>query len=137
MKPQGLHIDWSGPATQPGEYYVCNSLWPFTDFTLENGATRVVPGSHRWSLNPQDAPIDPMEKHPDEIQLVAPLGTVVIFNSHLWHGACENRSNAMRGNVTSYWCRWTWPHAEAATNRLTREAANRLGQALYLFDPPA
>ena len=43
---QGLHADWSG-AVEPGDYYVCNSIWLLSDFTRENGATRVVPKSHR------------------------------------------------------------------------------------------
>ena len=43
---QGLHADW-GEGVAPGDYRVCNSIWLITDFTGENGATRVVPGSHR------------------------------------------------------------------------------------------
>ena len=39
---QGLHADW-GTGVEPGDYYVCNSIWLLSDFTEQNGATRVVP----------------------------------------------------------------------------------------------
>jgi hypothetical protein len=134
---QGLHIDWSGPATEPGDYYVCNSIWPLADFTEENGATIVIPGSHRWARNPDATTDELFADHPQQIQLVAPVGTVVIFNSHLWHGAAANRSNAFRPNLTSYWCRRRWPHAPVGPNRLSHEAAARLSEAAQcFFDPP-
>src|SRR4051812_16112942 len=82
---QALHADWRG-AVEPGDYYVCNSIWLLDDFTEENGATRVVPGSHRSRQVPNQAMQDPKTTHPDEIKLLAPAGTVVIFNSHTWHG---------------------------------------------------
>ena len=52
----------------------------------ENGPTRVVPGSHRSGKHPQDVMKAPEEAHPDEINLIGTAGTVVVFNSHLWHG---------------------------------------------------
>ena len=39
-----FHADWRS-GVEPGDYYVCNSMWLLDDFTVENGATRVVPGS--------------------------------------------------------------------------------------------
>ena len=45
---QPLHADFGGPVPPPG-YQVCNSIWLLDDFTADNGATRVVPGSHRAS----------------------------------------------------------------------------------------
>lgn len=49
---QGLHADW-GEAVAPGAYQVCNSIWLLDDFTPDNGATRVVAGSHRSGKMPQ------------------------------------------------------------------------------------
>lgn len=86
---QGLHADWSGPVA-PGDYYVCNSIWLLDDFTAENGATRVVPGSHRSGKVAHEVMDDPAATHPEEILLIAPAGTVVIFNSHVWHGGTRN-----------------------------------------------
>ena len=51
----------------------------------------------------------PYEQDPQEIKLIGAAGTVVIFNSHLWHGATLNRSSADRPNVTSFWCRREGP----------------------------
>lgn len=101
---QALHADW-GSGVAPGDYFVCNSIWLLCDFTKENGGTRVIPGSHLSGKRPQDVLADPMATHPDEIQLVAPAGTVVIFNSHLWHGGTLNKSNQPRPALHSYFCR--------------------------------
>ena len=92
---QGLHVDWPG-AVAPGEYQIANSIWMLDDFTPENGATRVVPGSHRWGQVPRDALADPAAPHPDEVLVTGTAGTCVVFNSHLWHGGTLNRSNAPR-----------------------------------------
>ena len=101
---QALHTDWGRPVT-PGEYQVCNSIWLLDDFTAGNGATRVVPGSHRLGRLPRDAMPDPAAAHPDQVQLIAPAGTVVIFNSHLWHGGTRNRTGRPRRALHSYFTR--------------------------------
>jgi ectoine hydroxylase-related dioxygenase (phytanoyl-CoA dioxygenase family) len=101
---QALHADWGGPV-EPGSYQVCNSIWLLDDFTADNGATRVVPGSHRLRAMPRDAIADPAATHPDEVELIAPAGTVVIFNSHLWHGGTRNRTGRPRRALHSYFTR--------------------------------
>lgn len=101
---QALHVDWNG-SVPPGEYQVCNSIWLLDDFTEENGATRVVPGSHRWQTTPRDGMEDPCSRHPQEVILTAPAGTVVVFNSHTWHGGTLNRSLHPRRALHSYFCR--------------------------------
>lgn len=101
---QGLHADWSGPVA-PGDYYVCNSIWLLDDFTEFNGATRVVPGSQRSGQIPQAAMPDPTQPHPNEVLLTAPAGTVVIFNSHTWHGGTLNRTDRPRRGLHSYFTR--------------------------------
>jgi len=52
---------------------------------------------------------DPSDPHPDEVLLLAPAGTVVIFNSHLWHGGTLNRSTQPRRAMHSYFCRRDLP----------------------------
>jgi ectoine hydroxylase-related dioxygenase (phytanoyl-CoA dioxygenase family) len=100
---QALHAE-GGPAG-PGPYQVCNSIWLLDDFTIDNGATRVVPGSHRLTVSVRDVMADPAAAHPDEVKLTAPAGTVVVFNSHLWHGGTLNRTSRSRRAVHSYFTR--------------------------------
>ena len=88
---QALHTDWSEPVPA-GQFRVCNSIWLLDDFTADNGPTRVVPGSHQRGALPKDEMPDPAAPHPHEVTLQAPAGTVVIFNSHLWHGGTLNRT---------------------------------------------
>ncbi len=101
---QSLHADWGGPV-RAGDYQVCNSIWLLDDFTVSNGATRVVPGSHRFGRAAREALDDPSAGQPDEVRLIAPAGTVVVFNSHLWHGGTENRSDRPRRALHSYFTR--------------------------------
>ena len=93
---QALHTD--GPQQIPGiapspadsskRFYACNSIWLLSDFTPENGATRLVPGSHK-SGHPRkhldDAP------YPDEVLVQGNAGTVFVFNALTWHGGTVNR----------------------------------------------
>jgi ectoine hydroxylase-related dioxygenase (phytanoyl-CoA dioxygenase family) len=81
---------------------VCNSIWLLDDFTPENGATRVVPGSHRRGTMPGDEMANPGDEHPEQIQLTGEAGTVVVFNSHLWHGGTQNRTDKPRRALHSY-----------------------------------
>jgi ectoine hydroxylase-related dioxygenase (phytanoyl-CoA dioxygenase family) len=101
---QALHTE-GGPVTDLSQFQVCNSIWLLDEFTAENGATRVVPGSHRSGKAPRDVMADSQAAHPDEVLLLAPAGTVVVFNSHLWHGGTLNRSSQPRRAMHSYFTR--------------------------------
>jgi hypothetical protein len=101
---QKLHVDWRQPV-QDVQFLVCNSIWLLDDFTQKNGATRLVPGSHLDGRLPEEALDDPWAKHPNELLIVAPAGTVVIFNAHAWHGGTRNLTNAPRRAIHSYFCR--------------------------------
>lgn len=131
---QALHADW-GEAVDAGDYQVCNSIWLLVDFTANNGATRVVPGTHRSGQRPTDAMDDPVATHPDEIQIVAPAGTVVIFNSHTWHGGTVNHSASPRYALHSYFCRRHQPQQLDQKAHLSQETLSRLGQSeRYILD---
>jgi ectoine hydroxylase-related dioxygenase (phytanoyl-CoA dioxygenase family) len=105
---QGLHADW-GRLETPGDYQVCNSLWLLDDFTPDNGATRVVPGTHRGTQTPSDVMKDPSAPHPDELVLQGKAGDVVVVNSHTWHGGTTNRTQNSRRVMHGYFCRRRQP----------------------------
>ncbi len=125
---QAFHADWRS-GVQPGDYYVCNSMWLLDDFTAENGATRVVPGSHRSREHPKNAMEDPAQPHPEEIQVIAPAGTVVIFNSHIWHAGGLNQTDSPRHGMLSYFCRRDQKQLTDQRKFLQPETYDRLSEA--------
>lgn len=100
---QALHVDWRA-AVAPGDYRICNSIWMLDDFTEANGATRVVPTSHRWGRVPSEVMADPRQPHPDEVLVLGQAGTAVIFNSHIWHGGTQNRTDRPRARLARGIC---------------------------------
>ena len=80
---------------------VANSLWLLEDFSPENGGTRLVPGSHRFSEGPQPE----CSSHPDEIRIEAPKGSVLLFNGAVWHSAGANRTDRARIALICFCCR--------------------------------
>ena len=134
---QALHAD-SGHPVEPGAYEVCNSIWLLDDFTPENGATRVVPGSHRRGTMPADEMPDPAARHPDQIQLTGRAGTVVIFNSHLWHGGTKNHTDKPRRAMHSYFALRHLPQQLDQQSYLRVDTYNRLTPAQhYILDVTA
>lgn len=131
---QHLHADWRG-AVPPGEYEVCNSIWLLDDFTAENGATRVVPGSHNSGKTPREVMDDPKGRHPAEIVLTAAAGTVVIFNSHTWHGGTLNRTAQPRRAMHSYFTRRHNPQQTDQRKHLSAATVARLSEeARFILD---
>jgi ectoine hydroxylase-related dioxygenase (phytanoyl-CoA dioxygenase family) len=108
---QPLHCD-AGSLPDDRGYCVCNTIWLLDDFTPENGATRIVPGSHKWRKLPQQALADPAAPHPDEILVLAPAGSVVVMNTHAWHGGTANRTATPRRALHSFYCRWDQPQQQ-------------------------
>ena len=131
---QGLHADF-GEAVEPGDYYNCNSFWLIDPFTGHNGSARIVPGTHRSGRHPKDAMADPKARHPEEIILVAPAGSVVVVNGHLWHGGTRNESGERRRVVHGSFVRRD--HVQQLTERdyIRPEVYVRMTSAVrYLLD---
>jgi ectoine hydroxylase-related dioxygenase (phytanoyl-CoA dioxygenase family) len=105
---QPLHADSAAIADERG-YWVCNSVWMLDDFTPENGATRMVPGSHRWNRLP---PPEMYEAHPEQELVTGKAGDVVIMNAHMWHGGTANRTARPRRAMHVYYTRGDKPQQQ-------------------------
>ena len=122
---QPLHAD-SGAIADLRGYWVCNSVWMLDDFTTGNGATRFVPGSHRWGRVP---PPDSYEPHPEERLVTGPAGTVVVMNAHMWHGGTANRTAFPRRAMHVYYTRWDKPQQQYQKRLLSADVQARLSGA--------
>jgi hypothetical protein len=126
---QPLHADTGAVADERG-YWVANTVWMLDDFTTENGATRVVPGSHRWRKLPQEALEDPSARHPEEVLVTGKAGTVVVMNAHLWHGGTPNRTGGRRLCLHAFYTRWDKAQQQYQKASLSEETQRRLSPAL-------
>jgi ectoine hydroxylase-related dioxygenase (phytanoyl-CoA dioxygenase family) len=135
---QPLHAD-SGAVADDLGYWVCNSVWMLDDFTTENGAIRMVPGSHQWRRLPQEALADPVAPHPGEALITGRAGTVVVMNAHMWHGATANRTGSQRRAMHAFYTRWDKPQQQYQKRLLSTEVQARLSpdlrKLLALDDP--
>jgi ectoine hydroxylase-related dioxygenase (phytanoyl-CoA dioxygenase family) len=127
--PQPLHVDMAALADERG-YWVCNTVWMLDDFTAENGATRVIPGSHRWGRRPQDALDDPRAPHPEEVLVLGRAGSIAVMNSHAWHGGTVNRTAAPRLAMHAFYCRRDKPQQQYQKQLLRPEVQDRLSPEL-------
>lgn len=132
---QQLHSDCDLHLREDGGYRLCNSMWVVDEFTADNGATRVVPGSHRSGKLPAEVMADPLAPHPDEIVLTAPAGSVIVFNAHLWHSGTLNRSPKPRGGMTLSFTRRDQRQQLDQAEYIRKKVYDRLSPAeRYLMD---
>ena len=123
---QKLHVDYRN-ALVNGGYKVCNTIWLLDDFTETNGATRIVPGTHKSKTLPQDALVNSELPHPDEIKIIAKAGSVYIFNSHVWHGGTINQTHSDRRSIHSYFCTTDQPQQLDQRKYILKETKKRIG----------
>jgi len=97
--PQPLHADdQTIPLPRPHVPIVCNTMWAITDFTEANGATRLVPGSHRRDRAPA------LGESVDTIAAEMRRGSVLVYDGSLWHGGGANATAARRVGIAMNYC---------------------------------
>ncbi len=110
-----LHADWPFnqlntshiPAPYPDAVGHLTTIWMLSPFTIENGGTPVVSGSHRARNNPSgDMAVDMESPYPTEVQATGPAGSVLVMDSRLWHAIGPNRSSAPRVAVVVRFAPW-------------------------------
>jgi hypothetical protein len=113
--PRGpLHSDWPFnqrsqahiPAPYPDTLIHLVTFWMLTDFTVENGATILIPGSHKRSSNPSAGEIDPSRPQPDEVRLTGKAGSVAVLDARMWHAEAPNVSEQERVAVIVRYAPW-------------------------------
>lgn len=102
---QGLHSDIPSVHRRViGPPIMLQVVWMIDGFTLENGATRLVPGSHRAT---DAAPPEGLAV-PHIVEPTGPSGSVMIFNGQCWHGGGANRSAERRRAVFGHYRVGPW-----------------------------
>src|SRR6202167_3881325 len=86
------------PLPKPHPPIICNTMWAITDFTAENGATRLVPGTHLADHSPD------LSKHHDTIPAVMRKGGVLVWVGSLWHGGGANVTADRRVGIAMNYC---------------------------------
>lgn len=102
---QLLHAD-DGMITLPRPHpaTMVTTLWALSEFRAENGATRLVPGSHRFEAMPRPG------EHHEDIAAEMPAGSVLVLHASTWHGGGANTTEredryGLSIQYVAGWCR--------------------------------
>lgn len=132
LHPDDAFYPWPRPRPPLG----VATIWPLDDFTEENGATVVIPGSHLW---------DDRMPTPEESAAVVPAvmtrGSVLLFLGTLWHGGGANRGMGSRACVTAQycapWCRQQENFSLSVPRDRVRQCSEHVQRLLgYSIHPP-
>jgi ectoine hydroxylase-related dioxygenase (phytanoyl-CoA dioxygenase family) len=129
------HDDGLYPLPRPYGEVLLSTMWALDDFTDQNGATVMLPGSHRWKRGRAPGTGD------ERRLAVMTAGSVALYRGTLWHGGGANRSEANRLGVTvEYVQSWLRPQENFVAgipHAVVRELPTRLQDLLgWNIRPP-
>jgi ectoine hydroxylase-related dioxygenase (phytanoyl-CoA dioxygenase family) len=126
QEAQPLHEDTQQiPLPRPRAPLAVNALWALSDFTEENGATHIVPGSHKASSSPPYGADDI-----ETVQATMKAGSVMLFDSALWHKGGANTTDARRFALSCYYCAGWMRQQENLQLGVPRDVAARFPKRL-------
>ncbi len=125
QEAQPLHEDTQQiPLPRPRPAIALNAIWALSDFTEANGATRIIPGSHRHDSPP------PYGADLPTVAAEMPAGSVMLFDSQLWHAGGANRTQERRYALACYYCAGWLRQQENQQLGIPLEAAARMPRRL-------
>lgn len=78
----------------------CNAMWMIDDYTAENGATLLVPGSHLSGRQPDPV----LDSNANWVPATGPAGTAVVFEGRIWHTTGINTTDRPRIGLSTNFC---------------------------------
>ena len=123
--PFHCDTDHGGKPDEQG-YTVCTAIWMLNDFTRQNGATRLIPGTHRSNKLPKEVLTDVYVPHPDEVVIEGKAGDVFVFNGHCWHAGGANMTDTSRCAILTHYNRADYPQRLNQKEHISPEIQARL-----------
>lgn len=122
---QKLHIDF-----RPDEekFSLVSFILMVDEFRTDNGATRFLPGSHKWSVNPNKLTNDALAKYEKQTSTACgQAGSMIIFNGSVWHGYSANLTNRARRSIQGAFIPRDEQAATDFSSRMRPETLARIG----------
>jgi ectoine hydroxylase-related dioxygenase (phytanoyl-CoA dioxygenase family) len=107
-------------------YNAATAIWMLDEFSVANGATAFVPGSHFFGKSPKEVLMDLNASHPDEIVIEGQPGDVLVFNGHCWHAGRPNETGNHRRAVLVHYLRADVPRPRNRRQHVDADSASAL-----------
>ncbi len=120
---QDLHVDFERGAHA---WTTAGFIFMVDEFRNDNGATRFVPGSHRWPGVPSDVPADRKAEYVGQVLACGAVGSMIVFNGSVWHGHTVNRSDKARRSIQGTYIRRDDQSFAGLPGRMRPETLSRI-----------
>ena len=120
---QALHVDFKRNADG---WTMVGFIFMVDEFRCDNGATRFVPGSHKWSAVPSELLSDPVADYEGQVQACGPAGSMVVYNGSVWHGHTANSTETPRRSIQGAYIRREAPSGFNLSARMRPDTLARI-----------